>query len=124
VALLALWLRSAFVRLAPATLIAWCTAAIAIALASSKVFSPQYMVWLVPFVALTLRRTALLALTVALVLTRLWFPEHWDHFNNIPRMFALALPRNLAVCLLAVLLLFARGPGAERLAARPPGRMR
>ena len=124
VALLALWWRSALVRLAPATLIAWCTAAIAIALASSKVFSPQYMVWLVPFVALTLRRTALLTLTVALVLTRIWFPEHWSHFNNIPRMFALALPRNLAVCLLAVLLVFVRGPSAESLEERPPGQLR
>jgi hypothetical protein len=113
VALLALWGRSAFVRLSPDALIAWCTAAIAIALASTKVFSPQYMVWLVPFVALTLRRRApLLALTVAVVLTRLWFPEHWQHFNNISPMFALALPRNLAVCLIAVLLVFARGSSA------------
>ena len=75
VALLALWWRSALVRLPPETLIAWCTAAIAIALASSKVFSPQYLVWLVPFVALTLRRTALLALTIA----------HRSHPHLVPR---------------------------------------
>jgi hypothetical protein len=109
VALLALWWRSAMVSLSPEALIARSTAAIAIALACSKVFSPQYLVWLVPFVALTSRRTALLALAVAVVLTRLWFPEHWKHFNNIPPMFALAAPRNLAVCLLAIVLIFGRG---------------
>jgi hypothetical protein len=106
VALLALWWRSAAMQLPARTLIAYCTAAVAITLESSKIFSPQYLVWLVPFVALTLHRAALLALTVAVVLTRLWFPEHWSYFNNIPPMFALAAPRNLAVCLVAVLLIF------------------
>jgi hypothetical protein len=117
VALLALWGRSAMASLSPEALIARCTAAIAIALACSKVFSPQYLVWLVPFVALALRRAALLTLAVAVVLTRLWFPEHWHHFNNIPPMFALAAPRNLAVCLLAILLIFGRG---SRDAVSPP----
>jgi hypothetical protein len=109
VALLALWWRSAMVSLSPEALIARSTAVIAIAIACSKVFSPQYLVWLVPFVALTLRRAALLTLAVAVVLTRLWFPEHWHHFNNIPPMFALAAPRNLAVWLLAIVLIFGRG---------------
>ena len=117
VALLALWWRSALVRLPPEQLIAWCTAAIAIALASSKVFSPQYLVWLVPFVALTLRRTALLALTVAIVLTRIWFPEHWQDFNNMTPLFALAAPRNLAVVLLAIFLIFG-APTAKT--SKPP----
>ena len=105
VALLALWWRSAIVSLSPQALIARCTAAIAIALACSKVFSPQYLVWLVPFVALTLGGAALLMLAAAVVLTRLWFPEHWQHFDNIPPMFALAAVRNLAVCVLAIALL-------------------
>jgi hypothetical protein len=104
-ALFTLWWRSAAVTLSGQALIARCTAAIAIALAVSKVFSPQYMVWLVPFVALTFRRAALVILAAAVVLTRLWFPEHWKHFNNIPPMFALAAVRNLAVCLLAMTLL-------------------
>jgi hypothetical protein len=109
VALLALWWQSAALRLSAEALIARCTAAIAIALACSKVFSPQYLVWLVPFVALTSRRATVLALAVAVVLTRLWFPEHWSHFNNITPMFALTVPRNLAVCLIAILLIFGRG---------------
>ena len=78
---------------------------------------PRFLVlWLGPLLAalaltacgpaLTLRRTALLALTVAIVLTRIWFPEHWFHFNNIPPMFALAAPRDLAVVLLAIFLIF------------------
>jgi hypothetical protein len=108
-ALLALWWRLARGSLSPEALIALCTAAIAIALACSKVFSPQYLVWLVPFVALSSRRTALLALAVAAVLTRIWFPERWSEFNNIPPMFALAFPRNLAVILLAVLLIYGSG---------------
>jgi hypothetical protein len=109
VALVALWWRSAMVSLSPEALIARSTAVIAIAIACSKVLSPQYLVWLVPFVALTLRRAALLMLAVAVVLTRLWFPEHWQHFNNIPPMFALAAPRNLAIWLLAIVLIFGRG---------------
>ena len=116
--LLALWWRSTVVSPSPEALVAGCTAAIAVALACSKVFSPQYMVWLVPFVAVTLRRSALLTLAVAVVLTRLWFPEHWKHFNNIPPMFALAAPRNLAVCLLAVLTVVATGSRTVRLPAR------
>jgi hypothetical protein len=104
-ALLILWWRSAAVTLSGQALVARCTAAIAIALVVSKVFSPQYMVWLVPFVALTFRTAALVTLAAAVVLTRLWFPEQWSHFNNIPPMFALAAARNLAVCVLAATLL-------------------
>jgi hypothetical protein len=66
-------------------------------------------------VALTLQPMALLALTAAVVLTRIWFPEHWSYFNNIQSMFALAPARNLAVCLVAVLLLF----GGNRRVAVP-----
>jgi hypothetical protein len=106
--LLLLWWRSASVTLSAQTLIARSTAAIAIALAASKVFSPQYLVWLVPLVALTLRPRALVALAAAVVLTRIWFPERWAEFNDIPPLFALAAPRNLAVCLLAAVLIFDR----------------
>jgi hypothetical protein len=127
--LLLLWWRSATVTLSAQTLIARSTAAIAIALAASKVFSPQYLVWLVPLVALTSRRTALVVLATAVVLTRVWFPERWAEFNDIPPLFALAAPRNLAICLLAAVLIFdrvhqkprartVRSPGATDL-ARP-----
>lgn len=103
--LLLLWRRAALVVLEPRGLIAFATGAIAITLASSKVFSPQYMVWLVPFVALTPRRLALPLATAAAVLTRIWFPERWGHFDNIPPLFTLALLRNLAVGGIAVLFL-------------------
>jgi hypothetical protein len=119
--LLLLWWRSAAVTLSAHTLIARSTAAIAIALAASKVFSPQYLVWLVPLVALTLRRTALVALATAAVLTRIWFPERWAEFNDIPPLFALAAPRNLAVCLLAAVLIFDRVHQTPRAqTVRPP----
>jgi Glycosyltransferase family 87 len=105
IAVFALWWRSAAVTLSHEALIARCTAAIAIAVAASKVLSPQYMVWLVPFVVLAFRRAAAAMLTAAVVLTRIWFPERWHYFNNIPPLFGLAAARNLAVCLLAVTLL-------------------
>jgi hypothetical protein len=57
-------------------------ASVAAIVAFGKVFSPQYMIWLIPFVVLVpgLRgEIALLLFFAALVLTQVWFPSHyWD----------------------------------------------
>lgn len=52
-------------------------AAVVAFVAFGKVFSPQYMVWLVPLVALTALRSAWLTLAAALVATQLWFPSRY-----------------------------------------------
>jgi Glycosyltransferase family 87 len=60
-------------------------------IAFSKVFSPQFLIWLIPLVPLVRGRRGLVAggmLALALVLTQLWFPfRYWDlalHFDALP----------------------------------------
>jgi uncharacterized membrane protein len=87
-ALVAVWV--AFAR-GPATrerLVRYSAAAICAFVALGKVLSPQFLIWLVPLVALVGGRRGLVAaglLVVALVLTQLWFPyRYWDlalHFD-------------------------------------------
>jgi hypothetical protein len=79
-ALVAVWVS--FAR-GPATaerLVTHAAAAVAVLLSFGKVFSPQFVIWLVPFVLLVpgLRGAAAAALLVAaLVFTQSWFPQHY-----------------------------------------------
>jgi uncharacterized membrane protein len=106
-ALVALWI--AFAR-GPATgdrLLRYAAAAVCAFIAFGKVLSPQYLLWLIPLVPLVRGRRGLAAtglLTLALVLTQVWFPRHyWDYvyaFHNADTVLA----RNVALlALLAVL---------------------
>ena len=105
--LVALWI--AFAR-GPATgdrLLRYSAAAVCACIAFGKVLSPQFLLWLIPLVPLVRGRRGLAAtglLTVAIVLTQVWFPRrYWDYvyaFHNADAVLA----RNLAlVALLAVL---------------------
>jgi hypothetical protein len=72
-----------------------------------KVLSPQYLIWLVPLVALVGGRRGLAALALlaaALLATQAWFPRHyWDYVYGFDRAW-LVLARNvLLLALLAVL---------------------
>jgi uncharacterized membrane protein len=75
-------------------------------LAFAKVFSPQFVLWLVPFVALVPDVTALLLLVAALVLTQTWFPRHyWDLALRLaPLQSWELLARDVAVVALFVVL--------------------
>lgn len=84
-------------------LVAACAAAVAMLLAFGKVFSPQFMVWLLPLVPLVPSATAGLLLALTLLLTQSWFPRHyWDLANGLRarESFALVL-RDLLVVALA-----------------------
>jgi uncharacterized membrane protein len=87
-ALIVVWML--FAR-GPATterLIVSSAAAVAALVAFGKVFSPQYMIWLIPFVVLVggLRGVAASALLfAALALTQTWFPSH---YWNLAQRFA------------------------------------
>lgn len=77
-------------------------AAIVAFVAFGKVLSPQYMIWLCPFILLVLGRRGLATsalLVLSLVLTQLWFPSrYWDyalHFGSLPS--ALVLARDIAL---------------------------
>jgi uncharacterized membrane protein len=107
VALVALWTafarrpvtRDRFVRYAAASVCAF--------IAFGKVLSPQFLIWLIPFVLLVRGRRGLVAtglLTLALILTQVWFPKHyWDYALHFERA-GVVLARDLTlVALFAVL---------------------
>jgi hypothetical protein len=94
-------------------LVAHAAAAVAAVLAFGKVFSPQFVIWLVPLVPLVRGRRGVAAgglLASGLVLTQLWFPHHYwalvDGFGQ--RESWLLLARDLAILALAAVLAWPR----------------
>jgi hypothetical protein len=110
VAVFAIWLAYARNRKhAPETLLLAAAATVAALMAFDKVLSPQYLIWLVPFVALAAGRAGIAAgafLLLALGLTQTWFPwSYWqlasDHLS--PWSWYL-LARDLCLVAIAVVL--------------------
>jgi hypothetical protein len=94
-------------------LVAHAAAAVAAVLAFGKVFSPQFVIWLVPLVPLVRGRRGVAAsglLVSALVLTQLWFPHHyWALADGLAQRESwLLLARDLAVVALAAVLAWPR----------------
>src|SRR5207253_3270270 len=79
VAVVAVWLLYARARDARARLPVAFAAAVAGFLAFTKVFSPQYLVWLVPLVPLVDSVAAWALLAVALALDQIWF----FHYHSV-----------------------------------------
>jgi uncharacterized membrane protein len=105
--LVALWI--AFAR-GPATgerLLRYSAAAVCAFIAFGKVLSPQFLLWLIPLVPLVRGRRGYAAtalLTVALVLTQVWFPRrYWDYVNAFHDADAV-LARNLTLVALLLVL--------------------
>jgi uncharacterized membrane protein len=107
-ALIAVWLgfargpatRERFLRFAAASVCAF--------VAFGKVLSPQFLIWLIPLVPLVRGKRGIAAtvlLTLALILTQVWFPKHyWDYALQFDRA-GVVLARDLAlVALFAVLI--------------------
>jgi hypothetical protein len=105
-AVVAVWLLYARVRDARARLPLAFAAAVAGFLAFTKVFSPQYLVWLVPLVVLAGSWVAVSLTAVSLVLAQAWF----FHYHAL---FRLAWPTWLLlvrdVLVLGAFLVLARG---------------
>jgi len=94
-------------------LVAYTAAAVAATLAFGKVFSPQFVIWLIPLVPLVRGRRGLAAgvlLAAALALTQLWFPRHyWPLAQGFAQRESwLLLARDLAVVALAAVLAWPR----------------
>jgi hypothetical protein len=85
VVLLAIWIVFARRTRSREELAQACAAAVVAFVALGKVVSPQFMIWLIPFVPLVRKRAAAVLFVLALVLTQAWFPlRYWDyalHFN-------------------------------------------
>jgi uncharacterized membrane protein len=99
-----LYLRSAGT---PEQLVVACAAAVTAYIAFSKVFSPQYLVWLIPLVPLVRGRVASALLVVIVVMTQWWEPwKYADYYREFPPgLTTLVLVRNLLVVALLVVLL-------------------
>jgi hypothetical protein len=87
--------------------------AVTLLIAFGKVFSPQFLIWLVPLVPFVRGRRALVAVPLfgsALLLTQLWFPHHyWDLALRFASPYSwLLLARDLAVVALAAALVWPR----------------
>ncbi len=95
-----------------------------------KVFSPQFLLWLVPLVALvggTLALAGCAAVGAAIVLTRAYFPGHWVGVIRLeagPTSYLVARDVVLLALLAAMLVVFARTPTATSPSLQPKGRAR
>jgi uncharacterized membrane protein len=107
VALLALWIAFARGPTERERLLRYSAAAVCAFVAFNKVLSPQYLVWLVPLVPLVRGARGIVAtalLTVACVLTQVWFPlRYWDYAEQF-HLAPVVLLRNLALVALFVVL--------------------
>jgi hypothetical protein len=121
-----LWIWTSFARGRGEreTLVLSAVAALCAFVAFGKVLSPQFMIWLIPFVPLVRGRRGLVAgalLAVALVLTQVWFPFRYFrlalHFEE--GLSWVLLARDLILVTIAMLLVAALpGRDPNRLAAR------
>ena len=83
-----------------------------------KVFSPQFLLWLVPLVALlggSLAFAGCVAVGAAIVLTRAYFPDHWVAVIQLqagPTWYLVARDMLLLVLLATLVVALARTPTA------------
>jgi uncharacterized membrane protein len=104
-ALLYVWIRFARGPMEPERLARYAAAAVVAFVALGKVLSPQFMIWLVPLVALVRGRARWL-LGAALVVTQLWFPfRYWQLAKEFDPLASWLVPLRdlLLVALLVVL---------------------
>lgn len=89
-------------------------AAVVGVVAFGKILSPQFLIWLVPLVALVPSAAAYTLLLVALILTHVWFPSRYGDLVALEGVSWVVLARNLVLlALLAVLIVrLARKPAS------------
>jgi hypothetical protein len=79
-------------------------AAVVCVVALGKILSPQFLIWLVPLVALVPSAAAYTLLLAALILTHVWFPSRYGELVALEGVSWVVLARNVVLlALLAVL---------------------
>ncbi|HSX21587.1 MAG TPA: glycosyltransferase 87 family protein [Gaiellaceae bacterium] len=117
--LCAIWFLFARGPAEPERLATAAAASVATFMAFGKVFSPQFMIWLIPLVPLVRSRVAPVLLATALVLTQRWFPAHyWALTRYAPLESWTLFARDVALVALVGVLLAGLSP------AGPAGRTR
>ena len=122
--LVALWITFARRRRTRDELVQFAAVAVVAFIALGKVLSPQFMIWLIPFVPLVRRRSAVVLFVAALVLTQAWFPQHyWSYALQFsePESWLVLARDGVLLALLAVLVI---PPGSFRAAAAARARRR
>jgi uncharacterized membrane protein len=88
--------------------------------AFGKVFSPQYLIWLVPLVIVVGRALEIALLAAALVLTQLWFLGVVTPFDLDQGVWILVARDLLVIALFAALVLRLRGEAAQAMPRTAP----
>ena len=102
-ALCAIWIAFARGPVRGDRLAVAAAACVAVFIAFGKVFSVQYLIWLIPFVALARRRQATLLLGAALVANLWYWPAHYPDLQTFNQFTAwIVLGRDLLVVAIAV----------------------
>ncbi len=117
-ALVALWVSFARGPVTADRLLRYSAACVCAFVAFGKVLSPQFLLWLIPLVPLVRGRRGLAAtalLTLALVLTQVWFPDAYFDYVGTFHDAGVVLARNLTLVALFAVLAW-----PEEVARRPP----
>jgi uncharacterized membrane protein len=116
-AVIAVWIAFARGPVTRERFVRFAVAAVCAFVAFDKVLSPQYLLWLIPLVPLVRGRRGLAAtglLTVACVLTQVWFPQRYFAYADDFHLAGVVLLRDLVL-----VALFAALVTPRRLRARP-----
>jgi hypothetical protein len=114
---IAVWIAFARGPITRERFVRYVAAAVCAFVAFDKVLSPQYLLWLIPLVPLVRGRRGLLAtalLTVACVLTQVWFPQRYFAYATDFHLAWVILLRDLVL-----VVLFATLVTPRRARARP-----
>jgi uncharacterized membrane protein len=115
-ALVALWLAFARGDDTDARLLRFAAACVCAFVALGKVLSPQYLLWLIPLVPLVRGVRGAVAtgvLTLACVLTQIWFPQRYFRYVETFHLAPVVLARDLLLVALLLVLAIPSRPRRE-----------
>ena len=115
-ALVLIWRAFARSSRTPEQLVAYCAAAVTVFVVFGKVLSPQYLIWLLPLIALLRSRLLAALLLGACVLTQVYFQHDYHDVVTLQPMIWVVVARNVVLLALFLVLMW------DVLARSPTGR--